>query len=53
MIAGFILYGTYGFRNSCEDFAERVPLLGPVESKGDGNEGGTSRGGSLYGGIME
>lgn len=26
-LVGFILYGTFGFQNSCQDMAEKTPLL--------------------------
>lgn len=46
---GFVLYGTYGFQNSAQDMAEKIPLLAPSSIK-NGQHLPMNR---MYGGVLE
>lgn len=53
---GFVLYGTYGFQNSCQDLAEKVPLLSAARAKEQehfNNNNNNNFNAKSYGGVQE
>lgn len=57
LIAGFVLYGTYGFQNSAQDMEEKIPLLSSSKNNDHRNHhhhhNPPTSMNKTYGGVLE